>query len=249
MNVFVLATCRLPELYHMTELVFRTIRVGFPTACIRVNTNRMRDQELSLLKATCDPIGCELSPADTIHHLWIEDLVNREVQPFYVVDTDVIFYESVEDWTFTKPLAGWRIPEWNDQFTASVTRTRLHTSLLYIDPTAVREEIRRYYAQFPTTHFNPKANLFHPLCMPFKGRGYFYDTCGMLYHAIGGESFTAKQLDAYFHFNFGTISDIVLPRLKMGDEIARRRKEVLDNPVLGRGLWREQMEYYQSCHV
>jgi len=40
MNVFILATCRKPELLRMATLVFETIRVGFPTASINVFINQ-----------------------------------------------------------------------------------------------------------------------------------------------------------------------------------------------------------------
>lgn len=244
MNVFILATCRKPELAPMTELVFKTLRVGFPTANITVYINGECRNNCPNLKLESGTIVTE---CDTIHHKWIKQLIQSEQEPFYVLDTDVIFYESFERFVFPgSALAGWRIPEFQDEFTGAITRSRLHTSLLYIDPVRVREQLEKYRSQFPATPFNPLASSFYPLCLPFNGKGYFYDTCSMLYHAIGGTEFTAEQKNAYFHFNFGTLSDLVLHRLSDGKEMAFAREEILKDPKLGLGMWREQELYYQS---
>lgn len=247
LNVFILATCRKPELAHMTELVFQTLRSGFPTANVAVHLNGDCETRCPNIRAVAQQDGCSVVEHEpTIHHKWIESLVLQEKEPFYVLDTDVVFYQSMERFVFETALAGWRIPEWRDEFTNTVTRARLHTSLLYIDPVKVRLAAGTYQAQFPVTDFNPMANLFYPLCLPFKGTGYFYDTCGLLYHAIGGTAFTTEQLDAYFHFNFGTIPDVVLPRMKNIVEIEYLRGKVVKFPIVGRGLWREQMEYFHA---
>jgi hypothetical protein len=62
----------------------------------------------------------------------------------------------------------------------------------------------------------------------------------MLYHAIGGTEFTPEQKDAYFHFHYGTLSDVVLPRLSNHENIYNQRKAILENPKLGRWAWRQQ---------
>lgn len=251
-NVFILATCRLPELLPFTLLVFKTIRVGFPTARIFVRNNELDADSLTALSETMKSVGAEWEggmQTPTIHHEWIEQLVREQTEPFWIVDTDMVFFGKVEDWTFSTFLAGWRIPEWQDEFTKARTRARLHTSLLYIDPVKLRADIARYESQFPKTAFNPLVNLFHPLCLPLKEHGTFYDTCGLLYHAVGGTAFTPAQLSAYSHLNFGTIPDIVLPHLQHGREMFEARKAIMNNPDLARGLWRAQMEYYEARRI
>lgn len=251
MKVKVLATCRKPELLPYTLLVFRTIRVGFPTANIKVYLNPMSAGEAATVKAACVGVGAQTDQVDTIHHEWIAKLVTIEDEPFFLCDTDIIFYSDFERFRFTGPLAGWRIPEWSDAFSGAVARARLHTSLLYINPVMVRERIEAYESGIANSPFTPKANLFYPLVVPFKKRSYFYDTCAMLYHAIGGESFTDEQVEAYFHFHFGSIPDFVIPRLPAVNQesMLKERQLILDNPALGRGKWREQMEYLQSHPV
>lgn len=241
MRVHILATCRKPELLPYTELVFKTLRVGFPTA--EVTMWRNGELPISVLEIAQE-VGCLQEGTNTIHHKWIESLVKEQEEPFYVLDTDVIFYENFERHSFPTALAGWRTPEWKDDFTGAITRPRLHTSLLYIDPVKTKAAINEYEKQFPVTGMHPLANLFDPLFLPFNGKGYLYDTCSMLYHAIGGTPFKDTQLASFFHFNFGTISDLVLPRLKNGESIAKERARILENPELGRGRWRESLEYF-----
>lgn len=250
MNVFVLATCRDQSLLPFTALVFDTIRTGFPTANVRVFGNNlpfhMGGYAGEAVRKACEGTGCEFmnGPA-TIHHDWIESLCRDQNDPFVILDTDVIFYESVEGWTFDTALAGDRIPEWQDEFSGSVTRSRLHTSLLFINPNKLREDVEKFFTPVPNTPFTPKANLFHPVCTPLRNRVYFHDTCSLLYHAIGGTAFSDVQLDAFFHFNFGTIPDLVLPRLSGAEQMQKARDSVLASPGLGCGAWRSQKEYYR----
>ena len=246
MNVHILATCRKPELAPFTELVFKTLRVGFPTASVTVYLNGDCETNCPNIVALCDQNKCSVSRVDTIHHKWIEQLVYSEDAPFFLCDTDVIFYSSIEQFTFQSHLAGFRVPEWQDEFSGAVTRARLHPSLLYIDPVAVRNKITEFRKVCPESEFTPFCNPFYPLCLPLNGRMYFHDTVSLLYHAIGGQEFTDEQKDAYFHFNFGTIPDLVLPRLKNPEQMTTARNAIMANPDMGRGGWRFQEEYYQQ---
>lgn len=246
MRVFILATCRDESLLPFTKLVFGSLRTGFPTADVEVHGNALNGKALAEVQDSCVTAGAKFSnePA-TIHHEWLDGLLSSQSDPFVLCDTDMIFYEPVE-WSFATPLAGWRIPEFNDEFTGARTRARLHTSLLFIDPAGVWAALERYFEQFARTVFNPFPNLIHPQCAPFKGGAHFYDTAAMLYHAIGGTAFNDRQLEAYHHLNFGTIPDVVLPRLSQAPEMLRARAAILKNPVLGKGQWRTQMKYYEA---
>lgn len=259
-NVHILATLNTPSLLHYSELVFDTLRVGFPTANVTVDINGADGtHDMSSIREQALAQGCIIRETGrTIHHEWIQRLImESNGDPFWIVDTDMIFYDNVEDWSFTGAteqgpgefgcaIAGYLVPEFEDEFTNSTTRSRLHTSLMYINPSVLRKKVARYAAKFPKTEFNPLSNLIYPQCLPFNGEGIFYDTCSMLYHAIGGQPFTDEQKDAYFHFHFGTLAYMVLPRLSDGDQMKKVRTGVLENPDRGRGLWRAQDEYYAS---
>jgi hypothetical protein len=209
-DVHILVTCRNPELKAMSLLVFDTIRIGFPTARIHCYLNDIKDAEII---ARCHVFSDDVTQVDMIHHKWIQMLLNSEIEPFVICDTDMVFYSKVEDWKFDTALAGYRIPEFMDEFTNAITRSRLHTSLMFIDPVKFQQNIEAYEGAFPETPFNPMASYVDPLCLPLNGRGYFHDTMSMAYHAFGGTEFTQKQKDCYMHMHFGTISDLVIPRL------------------------------------
>lgn len=249
-RVFILATCRSADLLPYTTLVFRTIRVGFPNAEIHVDGNALPDYAEVQVRKACDaPVCLFVNQMPTTHHKWIDALVHYSQEPFWILDCDLILFDKIEDWKFDTALAGFRTPEFLDEFTNAVTKPRLHTSLLYVDPVKVREAIAKYEAQFPDTIFNPKANLFYPLCLPNEGHGMFYDTAALLYQAIGGTEFTDAQKDSYSHLHFGTISDLVLPRLKNGVVMAKVRDAILEKPELARGMWRDQEAYYNDRQV
>lgn len=247
-QVKILASCRNKELLGYTLLVFQSIRVGFPTARIIVTGNTLPDFALGPVEAACAASGCEFENGpETIHHRFIDDLLETETEPFVLSDTDIIYYSKVEDWKFGTALAGYRIPEFYDDFMGAITRSRLHTSLLFVDPVLFRKQWSVYESGFAVTPFRTIANPCDPLCTSLNGRRYFSDTMSIAYHAIGGTDFTAEQKDAYFHFHYATLEDLVIPKLSSDPaSVISARKQVLELPSLGNGAWRNHEEYYQS---
>lgn len=245
-TVHILATCRSPELARMTELVFDTLRVGFPTADVCVWVNRDAAENCYKLISLCNQVGARTMAEDTIHHDWIAKLIETSPTPFFTLDTDVIFYDSMERFAYTDALHGFKVPEWQDEFSGALTRSRLHPSLLYINPELVKRKVAKSRSGCPVTPFTPFADLINPLMLPLNGNMCFHDTTGLLYHAIGGTEFTLDQKNSYFHFNFGTIPDVVLPRLSNREPMITARQLVLDDPSIGRGLWAAQEEYYAN---
>lgn len=248
-KVFILATCRKPELLLYTLLVFKTLRVGFPNAHVHVQLNGAKDRGgMFWVKDVAEAANMACCVVDlideTTHHEWIEKLIHTQDEDFWILDTDVIFYSSVEDWKFETPLAGALIPEFNDPFLCATTRSRLHTSLMHIKPTKLGTLGMKWELKHPQTIYNPIVNGIHPKCYPLNGKSYFNDTMSFLYHAIGGTPFTAQQKDCYFHFHFGSFSDLVLP--KMPEGIGAARQEILEHPEQGVGQWRTQEEWFNA---
>lgn len=236
----------------MATMVFKTLRVGFPKANVVVYLNDLDDASENTLLQECGRTMSIARETHTIHHEWIERLVLTEDEPFYLVDSDTIFYSSFERFDFTASImAGRRIPEWRDSFSGCITRARLHTSLLYIDPVKVRQSIFEYHAKIADTIFTPKSNLIYPLVVPFKGNPFFYDTCSLLYHAIGGTAFTDEHKEKYCHFDFGSIPDVILPRLPKEEalQLERARKAIIADPSVGIGAFRSQDEFYLNHPV
>jgi len=247
LKVFILATCKNPELFAYTKLVFETLRIGFPNARIFVDLNNLEIKQEASIKEIAEELGCIVrSISETIHHKWLAEILKKEVDPFWIVDTDVIFYKEVESWTTTNALFGARIPEFIDEFTGAQTKARLHTSLLRIDPVGVNEALKSYFSTQNITEFNPHASLIYPQVVAVSGIPNFYDTLASLYHAIGGEDFKPHQKDSYFHFHFGTFSDRVLEKLQDSVKIKESRERVLSNSEVGKGLWRVQEQFFRD---
>lgn len=242
-------------------LVFKSIRTGFPNASITAFINTMPDDQCfrQVLDA-CEKAEAEVLRGQYVHQSWIEMLTMSEQQPFYVMDTDMVFWENFERWTFDTALAGRCIPQYRCPFMKSITMARLHASMLYIDPVQTRQLIKEYEAEFPETPFNIKTNLFAPTIVPIlranpevqnevERINYFYDTCGLLFNAIGGHGFGEEHLNCYDHLNCGTIIDYVAPHFPNGETLREFHQAVYQNPELARGVWRKQDEFYRSQNV
>ena len=244
-NLFILASCRKPELLRASTLVFDSLRVGFPTAKVVCYVNKMEWDFEKAISNAAEKADCRLQETDTISHDWIEHLAERMDEPFWVCDTDLVFHDRVEDWRFTTGLAGRLIPQYRNEWLHAVERPRLHPSLLHIDPVRLQADMVEWYRPLPRTIFTPAPNLWRPQFVPMgRGRTAFYDTGAMLYHAVGGTPFDAAHLDAYSHAFFGTIEDIVLPHLENAPAMAARRREFFAHPEKQQGCWREQQCWY-----
>lgn len=247
-SVRILATCRSERLLPFTLLVFRTLRIGFPSADVLVTGNALPTYAIARVAEACAATGCGFeNRPETIHHRYIEQLVASESGPFILSDTDVIFYDKVEDWKFTTLLAGYRVPDWESKC-GHITRSRLHPSLMFIDPIRVRGFADHFTEEKPLTPFMPPANLFYPILIPINGRLHFFDTMSLCYHLFGGTAFTDVQKDAYFHFHAGTISDLTLPFLDNPEAIQKEREWIMEDPQRGRGHWRAYEQYFEN-HV
>lgn len=243
MKVHILATCRDPEIAGGTTLVFDTLRVGFPDNEVIVYVNKGCKTNCPKITALCQREKCELRNVDGIHHVWIESLVITENEPFIILDTDIIFWNKFELGNVYRPIAGRYTPRFYCKFTKAFTMHRLHTSLMYIDPEEVRREMRAVKAWFNQTRFNPIINPFYPIQIPDKDKSLFFDTCALLYHAIGGQEFTEEQLESYDHLNAGTwVKELAkaYPELNM----VQAHREIYKNPKLAKGIRKLQDQFY-----
>lgn len=252
-KILILCTCRNEELFGATTLVFDTVRIGFPTAEIIVFDNANSELHRSEIREHVKVAKGKFVhlPERLPHAPWIEAMVQAalddpESEPFWICDTDVIFWDNVEQLEFpNEPLAGRYVPDFYDKFTRCMTQKRLHTSLLYVNPKVLRERLEHFTSRFPKTEFNPMANLYGPLHIP---PSIFYDACSMLYLAVGGHSFLEGELNRYDHLQCGTISDLVGPHISDG-KMTERHKAYISNPESARGLWKDQdkyLEYYRT---
>lgn len=245
MKVFILANCRKLELWPATEMVFKSIRTGFPTATIHVTVN-IESLRRNAISKLCEDVGALRYTSYIEHPVWIKTLFESELtsaEPFYLCDTDVSFWDNIEEFDFSGyPLAGRYVRLFNCEFVNRTTMPRLHTSLLYVNPPRLRAALAKYKEKFPQTVYTPSVDLFSPAVVPGIG---FYDGAAMLYAAVDGYRFTERELECYDHVQCGCISDIVGPHIGDG-KMQERHKLIFENPQLLKGQWRRDEQWFKE---
>lgn len=244
-HVFILASCRNPALLAGTLLVFQTLRTGFPTAGVTVIGNALQGDALAAVSAACGQTGAAFTNADaTIHDAWVDQLVLRQSAPFVIVDTDMVFWESVEGWQFIHPLAGEHQLPWYDEYSGCVYRERLHTCLLFVDPVEVRRRIAEWAGTIRTAPWRPQIELVRQSIQPRLNKCPVYcDTAANLYQAIGGQHFTPRQQTAYAHLHAGTWVDICQPHLTAAPDLAAAHAAVYRNGQVAREFHQREAGY------
>ncbi len=245
--VVILTTCRRMDLLYGSTLVFRTLRVGFPTAQVVVIDNAsIADARPVIAKAAHD-VGAIFIQHEVreLHAAIINQALWNSVSPVVFVDTDVIFWKPCEDWKVDGLLAGRWIPEFYLHFMRAMTPPRIHPSFAWLpDPAALRQEIQKI----------SDCNLgFAPFAQVSlrTGEGWrFWDTMAGISTAISEiQRFSEPQLDCYDHLFCGTIVDLVLP--PMPDPWRAKWAEIHWAAANGdidsvRGCWKMQEEFFQS---
>ena len=171
------------------SLTMKTIKVGFPTVPITT-------------------YHCESGPFKTNDKL-IRHLVETQDKGFAVVDSDVVFYENCEDFESASLISGEYIPNFVCPIAKAITVSRLHTAFFVVsDPVKLRREIELAYQPLI-----PKFCPFDPFApvVTFIGKNspepYFYDSCSILYQAIGGEKFGPDILRRFEHLAWRQLHD------------------------------------------
>lgn len=250
MRVHCLATCLKPEMIRAAVLVFRTIRVGFPKADIFVHGNGLSSIDADLVARVAAKEGCPFRNLPMRSHgAWIEELLETENSGFWIVDTDVVFFQAIEDWFNDESealFAGRKEPAFIDPWTNSIHVERIHPSLMWFNPRLLRAEIRRW----PGVHDflnTAERNLIRWNFVPVRGeRKRFYDTCAGLYHAIEGQVFTEEQNAAYGHLLAATYSHLMKGAL----DVTPVHEVVLGgNLAAARQLLAGQKEWYRQNAV
>lgn len=241
-SVHILAQNSNPALMRATTLVFDTIRVGFPDNEICVNWKGMRPAPEAVLDAvrSADVDHFE-HVAPITHAAWIGRLLGELAEPFFICDTDMVFWKRFPD-EFAAPLAGRYTPRFYDAYTKCITLPRLHTCLMYFDPLPLLEKVKAYRDKFPKAAYVPQADLIAPGITPWlDGKSYFHDVACLLYHAVGGQVFHEAQNECFDHLQAGTISDEVG---KAYPGLAEENAMLLEHPEMMRGLWNRHLAMY-----
>jgi len=219
MTVKILATVRRMDLLASTLLVFRTIRVGFPTWDIEVTPNlpgalHPEDHETAVraIAEAAEAVGASVTGRDhTRHDHWLERRILMEYQPFVICDTDMVFHASLEDVGFL-PMVGIMGPYEPSHFNP-VTRMRhaerLHTCLLFVHPERIRDQLRAVMAtRIPR---QPWVIDYHPVrgAVEFSTceTDRFWDTGAKLLDVCTWQRLSAGHCERFTHLHAGTWRD------------------------------------------
>ncbi len=250
MNVHILFTLLNPARLKSSLLVFRSIRTGFPTANIIVYVNGdVQKSCRKLVEAAFDNARANrIQIGLHSHGQWIETVLFHESGPFWICDTDIVFFNKAEHWfAGSSALYSGRFePQFWESWTRTIHMARIHPSLVWFNPQPLRAAIRAW----PGKHefFNTvQTNLIQWSVVPESGRDLrFYDTLSGLYHAIGGRVFSEKENEAFGHLYCGTYADLISGH---HPNLCDKHEAVAKNQELARGLWKEQQEWYRQNAV
>lgn len=247
--VHILATVRNPALREAALLVFRTIRVAFPTWEIRVYGNALAGQsndQVAEAAAKAGALYMRMPP--TAHDEWILRLLETSTEPFLICDTDMVFWENMEDRLHAPELISGRYePGFNEEWTQSWHAERLHTCLMYLNPAGLRAATRHYLTKHVPSVF-PKASVefYRQHFVPRLGQlPLFYDTMAGVWHALSGEPFGELQNSCFEHLNCGSYVDEIGKTTGLKDLEAFHRAVYAD-VNLARGLRVKQQEWYEE---
>lgn len=244
-TVHILAAVRNPALLEAALLVFRTVRTGFPEAAVRVWGNALEWYALEEVKRAAEKAGCDFSPlaGPVTHDGWLERLLLMETRPFWVCDTDVVFFGRLEP-AADDELAGRLEPEFLDESTGTRHVERLHPAVMYADPTRLRPRMQSWMQQFPRLWATAQVNLVRQCFIPERGqRAVFYDTCAGLWQAGFGRAFTDAENECFEHLCAGSYADLLTgcPGLK---DLQKVHRAVFEDPSRARGMRARQERYY-----
>lgn len=251
-TVHILATVRQDSLLPAALLVFRTIRVGFPTANVLVYPNVLtcnpeaeKAIQQAALDADCQPtyLTNNGDPCFWTYPDWLRHVIEKSSGTNIICDTDVVFFEKVEDWPLAGDMMGWRIPKFECPYTKATTMARLHTCLLWMNCDWLKGLLEK-----EGDIYMAPDDLIGPSVLWDRGLKYFSDCMGQManHPSVADLAFTERQLDAFGHAFSGTLVDLVGKAIP---GLAEAHAEIYRNPECLRGRWREQMRWYNERAV
>lgn len=227
--------------------MFKTLRVGFPDANVNVWINQASQTLLSAFDWIVSEPGYKVIASGIWRHdQWIEALLERSPEPFWIVDTDVVFFDRMPE-PGDAALMGRYEPAFVEPWTGTHRVERLHTCCLYLNPDLIWQQTREWMVRwhpkgFP---FQPSVEMIRQHYVP-QGAGQaplFYDTCSGLYRAIGGRAFTDEEDARFEHLHCGSYSQRINGALPGIREV---HSAVFRDVNAARGLRTQQNQFYKD---
>ncbi len=252
LNVYILTWCNRIENLYGTTLIFKTLRVGFPTAEIHIVDNASLLEVRPILSQYAQDCGAQFTQLEQgiAHHDFIENILLTQASGDAIfIDPDICFWESVEGWSFNKALmAGRLISQFNCPISSCITHPRLHTSFLWIpDVGCLLDQVWALRTQYFESH------PFRPIMYRVDGVWQRFDTTGVLYNAIPElmHAFSDKELDAYDHIFCGTHLELATAKLQTSHAklFVDLHHQAQTDYTKVKGVWRMQSDFFNSLAV
>lgn len=252
-NVYILTYCQQIENFYGTELVFKTLRTGFPTANVHVFDNASLPSVRHLIRRHAKECGASFIQIDPMimHDEFIrKTLINQRNGSAVFVDPDVCFWESVEDWNFNALIAGRLFPKVCCAYRGGITvQPRLHTSFLQIDDVAA---LVKKIGDIKSQYFEFKP--FSPTMFCLDGVWHRFDTAAVLYSALGQDetyAFGEKELNCFDHIFSGTHIGFIIQMFgeEYGEKFVSSHEQAKNNYTQIKGAWQWQEELFKNYAV
>jgi len=254
-NVFILTYCRRLDLFYGTELIFKTLRTGFPSARITVVDNASLPDARAAIAGLARATGCafrQLPDPGIPHHEFIDrtldEMAANDAGTLVFLDPDLCLWSSWDDLEFPGLMAGKLIDIYDDEVMRCVTMPRLHTSFLWIpDARELSEEIR----QIKSAHFD--FDPFRSFSVKLGDAWIRYDTGAALYAAIPDRvsAFTTDHMDRFDHIFGGSHLDLLQPHMSepLQDMMGRVHQHAREGNLEAlKGIWRYQDEVWMQIY-
>lgn len=236
-HVHILTFCANYDLFYGTQLVFKTLRVGFPNADVTVVDNASLPKVRTEIKAMAQETGCcfkQIESRGLQHYEFIQNTIRKAAidptvnGPLVFIDPDVCFWSSCENFNFDGLLAGKFINGFKDGLQQCITLPRIHTSFLWIPDV---RSLQRHIWKTKAMHFDFEP--FRNFSFVLDGFWYRYDTGASLYATLSDRvsHFTAMHLDCYDHILSGSHIDLLDPFNQNND--VKKIKKIHENAKNG----------------
>jgi hypothetical protein len=248
MKVATLISVPSKESFQNCTLVLGSLSVGFPNDDITVYVNANSEKFLSEIEFRAGDHRVVLLPHTYHHAEWIREMVWKTDGELVIVDGDVTLWQEWK-WKFKTLLAGHLVPLMWNEFAQCISYPRLHTSFLQIrDCNELLDTIDKLYPMAVTSPKYAPLDVWMPSVKFANGKPLFWDSCSVLYNALGGTPFTEEQLECYDHLNSASFLGIMEKNMVNGKDFRQVHETVSRTPELLKGRWRETNEYYNLMH-
>ena len=169
MKVFVLLTCYEDVDLWGNCLFYDSIRNSFPDDEIYVYDNASEPQYSSIFKERTKQIDAEyqLIPFRCSLSDFVLKLIDQEVEPFYLVDPDTIWFDPLIQ-HYDAAIAGRFMPKFYNFYGGTNELPRIHTCCMFIDPircrsimeSSIHDDRLIHASVFSWNHMNYKLDTF-----------------------------------------------------------------------------------------